>query len=372
MNPSAEFRASSRFIGVLVLVLITMGAFFVLDVFLARMEQGESRAEAERDYQAGERLMKQSQYDAAVEQFQNAFSTVRAEKKYQLALAQALMAAGKLKNAEDQADQLLQADQTNGDANLTLARIFVKQGRITDAIAYYRRAIYGHWDQNAAQRRTDVRWELTDLLRQQNASEDLLAELLLLQGESGNDAETQRKIAHLFIRAGSPDRALPLFSALLRKNPNDADAYAGMGEAQFARANYRAAVNDFQAAVRLNPSDEVSRQRLELCQQVLALDPMARGLGTEERTERSVKLVQVALDGLTDCAGPEPAGPMADLIEQTRKALKRPALMRRGKDAVDKNLALAGRLWQARTQSCTTAGNTSEQALALVLKDLSQ
>jgi hypothetical protein len=70
----------------------------------------------------------------------------------------------------------------------------------------------------------------------------------------------------------------------LRDKPGDVDALVGLGEAEFAGANYRAAQRDFSAALRLDPEKREAGERLDLSDEVLALDPSLRGLGTAERS----------------------------------------------------------------------------------------
>ncbi len=58
-------------------------------------------------------------------------------------------------------------------------------------------------------------------------------------------------------------------------------AISKMGEAEFARGNYRASQRDFQRPrVQLAPDDPGVRRQLDRCNEVLQLDPPA------ERTQR--------------------------------------------------------------------------------------
>ena len=100
-------------------------------------------------------------------------------------------------------------------------------------------------------------------------------------------------MGRLFLLAGSPARAADIFRGMLHDASANADAYAGLGEADFARGDYRAAQRDFQTALRLAPDDQAARQRLDLCNNLLMLDPTVRGLGPAERFRRSLKLVEL-------------------------------------------------------------------------------
>jgi hypothetical protein len=70
-----------------------------------------------------------------------------------------------------------------------MGRILVKEGRFPEAISYFRRAIYGHWNEDAAGNRLRVRFELIDLLAQRNSKEELLAELLPGSGSGSSRFE---------------------------------------------------------------------------------------------------------------------------------------------------------------------------------------
>jgi Flp pilus assembly protein TadD len=141
-----------------------------------------------------------------------------------------------------------------------------------------------------------------------------------------------------------------------------ADAYAGLGEADFARGDYRAAQSDFQSALRLNPNDQTAAMRLDLLERVLALDPAVRGIGAAERFRRSRVLVQMTLDA-AGCLGP--SAPQ-DLLDDARKTLDERVTAAGQDSATETDLDLAGRLWQARVAGCKPAPDPND-ALGLVL-----
>ena len=276
---------------VFVAAAIVMLSF--LDIYLARRERSESLTEAKRSYDAGQSFMKQGKNDRAVDEFRAALVVDRENPEYQLALSLALVSGGRFSDAEAELNDLLAHDGTAGAPNLAMARVLVKEGRVEEALSFYHRAIYGHWKQNALARRVDVRFELIDLLVSRNEKEGLLAELLPLQEEAPDDPATKMKLASLFISAGSPARGADLFHAVLRINPKDADAYAGLGDAEFARTNYRSALQYYETALRLRAANDHARRRVEICNQILALDPTQRALRIEEQYKRSVKLPRV-------------------------------------------------------------------------------
>jgi tetratricopeptide (TPR) repeat protein len=383
-------------VGTLALVFFAIVLLFFVDTFLARMERSESRIEAERSYQEGQRLLKQGFSDRAADQFRAAISSSRDNSDYQLALAQALMAAGRFSDAEASLADPLARDGTAGAPNLAMARVLTKEGRIDEALSYYHRAIYGQWKQNALGNRVQVRFELIDLLIARNQTRGLLAELLPLQGEAPGDSATKKKLAGLFVSAGSPARGAELFRDVLKGDSQDPDAYAGLGDAAFAQGNYRTALAYYQAALRLRfadgktvPDDDHARQRAEICTQVLALDPTQRGLSTDEQYRRSVKLLDLLLTDVRPCLG---AGTpvSAQLLDAAAKALKQRVSVSLQSAALESNLDLSEELWQLRKTECpatppsTTASSatpssttpslttTMDEPLSLVLNRLAQ
>jgi len=225
------------FVRTFALTILAIGALSAIDLFLARTEREANEAEAARFYANGVRLMQAGKSAEAADQFQSALSLERENEDYQLALAQALDAAGKLEDAKTNLEALLAGNSFAGAANLAMARVLVKQGRVHRAISYYHRAIYGQWRQGPRSNPVQVRLELVDLLSRRNSKEDLLAELLPLQDQAPDDPETRMKLGRWFLAAGSPGRAAPIFRVLLRQSTEEPDAYTGLGEAEFTQAN---------------------------------------------------------------------------------------------------------------------------------------
>lgn len=367
--PRQTLLSGTSFIGTFVLIFIALVALFAADTFLVRIERAEDRTEATRLVAEGREMMQGGHYTEAAERFKDAISIDRDNRDYRLALADALLAAKNFTEAESALNELLQRDSTDGDTNLAMARVLVGETKITEGISFYHRAIYGQWRADAAQNRLKVRFELVDLLARQNAKEELLAELLPLQDEASTDLQTRMRIGELFLSAGSPVRAADVFQDILRRDSENADAYAGLGEAEFARGNYQPARAEFLNASRLKPEDIGIRKRLELCEQILALDPTRRGLASNERYQRSLKLVALALDEINRCSS---TSAPQELVDSANKALKARVAELRQNAATEANLDLTERLWQARGKDCTPSVPASEDPLVLLLAKIAQ
>ena len=92
------------------------------------------------------------------------------------------------------------------------------------------------------------------------------------------------KIGQLLLSYGAPREAADVFRNMVQTDDRDADAYAGLGEADLAMENYQDARNAFQKALQLNPADQAIKTQLDLSDRVLTLDPNARGLRAAEVT----------------------------------------------------------------------------------------
>jgi tetratricopeptide (TPR) repeat protein len=373
-RPSRQLAAAAdagSFLGTFALVFVAIGGLFAIDTSLAKLEEAESRSEARQVFQEGTRLAAEGRNLDAADQFRTALSDERTNPVYQRALASALLAAGKIADAEAVLTDRLQHDPTDAAASLVMARALVRDGKLREGISYYHRAIYGRWDQDSLVNRVHARFELIDLLARNGARRALLAELLPLQDDAPTDVATRKRVARLFITAGSPVRAVEIFQDILRHGGGDADTYAGLGEAEFEQGNCRAALTSLETAARLDPGNAGIAARLAVCHQVVALDPTLRRLSSAEQYRRSLTLVDLALGSLASCAGPAPVRPVTAAIDSARAALAQRAREPR-EEAVGANLDLARRVWQVRRQECPKPVQDSEKSLALVLDKLTQ
>jgi tetratricopeptide (TPR) repeat protein len=322
-------------------------------------------------FQEGQTLMQHGENDAAIKRIRDAISIERGNRNYLRTLAQAQYAAGKTKDAESTLTELLQSDSADALASLIMGRVLVKEGRFPEAISYFHRAIYGDWKEDTARNRLRVRFELIDLLAQRGSKEELLAELVPVQDQAPGDLKTRIRMGSLFLEAGSPVRAADVFRGILHDAPANADANAGLAEAEFARGDYRLAQRDFQTALRLAPDNEATRRRLDVCNQLLMLDPTTRGLGPAERFRRSLELVQLTQDETRQCIGRNVSPALGGLLDKAARALEAHVKASHQSEVSESNLGLAEQLWQARKKECTSPPAT-DSPLALVLARLAQ
>jgi tetratricopeptide (TPR) repeat protein len=364
--------AAGSFVGTFALIFAAIAALWAIDTLLAEKERAESRSEARHMFQEALILKDQGRELEALDRLSSAHSMERDNATFQRALAQTLLATGKIAECEALLTSRLQQDPTDAAASLIMARALVAERKIRQAIAFYHRAIYGEWEDDRIGNRVQARFELVDLLARENAREELLAELLPLQDEAPNDVKTRERIARLFIAAGSPLRASEIFQDILRRHSHDAEAYAGLGEAELQRGNYRAARADFLMALKMGAPETEVAARLSLCNQVLALDPTQRGIGTDEQYRRSQSLVQLTLRTVSSCTSPAAVQSLEGLADTVKIALLRQVSRAHLHDAVEKNLDLAERLWQIRMENCSPRVADSNDVLRLVMEKAAQ
>jgi type IV pilus assembly protein PilF len=348
----AKRFAGSAFLTTFALVFLAIAVLFVADTYLARMESSESALEATRLFNEGQAMIARGDNLNAIERIRDALSIQRTNRFYQQSLAETQLAAGRTADAEVTLRGLLESDPTDGQANLIMGRVLAKEGRFPEAVSYFHRAIYGQWRQDAPQNRLRARFELIDLLAQRDSKEDLLAELLPVQDQVPRDLKTRTRMGRLFLRAGSPTRAIDIFRGIVQEAPFDADGYADLGESEFTEGNYPAAERAFESALRLAPTNDAARKRLELCRELLALDPTLRGLNTAERLKRSRKLVELAGEQLSRCVAAGSFNQKAGRVTES-------------------NVDLAEEIWQARAKECKSQP-AADDPLALVMARLAR
>ena len=348
MRPAPMPTASAgAFLGTFAMMVAAIAALLVFDLFVARVDRRESRAHAANLYTEGMSLLAERRPADAEDRFTSAVAIDRASTKYALALAEAKLDQGQTSEAEATLRALLERAENDGAVNLVMARTLLRSGRPAEAKAYYHRAIFGRWGADSALQRRNARFELIELLAQRGSQPELLAELLPLEDTSPDSVALRERLARLFVVAGSPARAITAFRDVLHHDPKNADAYAGMGDAELGLENFRAARADFAEALRLRPGDSSFTQRLALVDSVFALDPTARGVGPGERLARGRTLLDRTLTTVVQCG--ETTVP---LIGVARGLLGQAVPNARRDVAVDSMVEVASSLWTGRPPAC--------------------
>jgi CIC family chloride channel protein len=316
-------------------VLAVLIGIAVLGGFLSYYYRAQRSGRAQRFYEQGNALLGKDLYEAAIAEYRDALSLSQ-NSQYRLALALALAKAGHLNEATIYLNELLRTEPASAPANLGMARVAAQEGRLDEALSYYHRAIDGVWPATAVKPRIETRLELVQMLGNAGQRQHAQAELLSLLAARPPNLDQMKREAPLLLQYGLPKEAAGVFHEIIGRDAQDESAYAGLGEAEYALADYSAASDALQSALKLNPNDTAAQKHLEASGQILALDPTRRGLGAIERFHRSQKLLAAVMGALAQCPPPAPS-------QQPPSS----------SDA-EKNITLAEQLWKAAPPSCAS------------------
>ena len=367
--------ARRRPYGLIAALAVVVAGLAALDRSLERIESMDLSGAARHDYEEGLRLIGEGRAQGAIDPLRNAHALERENRDYELQLIVALTNAGKTGEADPLMGELLQRAPNDGQVNLIAARLANKEGRSSDAAAYYHRAIYGEWPEKGGDRRMAVRMELVGFLREKGTKPELLAELISLEAEAPRDRGMQRSLAHLLLAAGAPGRAAEIYRSLVEEDPKDTQAFAGLGEAELEQGRYRDAHAAFLQAFFHTPADAPIRTRLQLLNTVMALDPTPRGLPAAEKYERSRRILELARTSLQQCTEKmpktvkTPAEEEQDLLILANAELEARAPRPLTNELAERLLSLAQAMWQARVKACGGIP-ANEDALRLIMEKL--
>jgi len=359
-------------VGLIIIIAAVMAALAALDMVLENAEEAETQRSAETAYRAGLAALRK---DAAIEDFRKAHAAVRENETYELALISALMDAGRTADAEPLMVDVLERNPDDGPALLLAARLNVKKGKPVEATAFYHRAIYGEWPTDARERQIAARIELVEFLKSRGQTEDMLAELILLQEEAGKDKALLLRTAHLFLLAGAPGHAETAFHSVISLDPHNAAAYAGLGEVELETGDYHRARTEFLMAQTRDPNNRQTHERLELAKALEELDPTSRRLPSLEKYRRSIKILQLAREDFQGCASSRPAvAPQnaSDLLTEANNLTPEPAPVVVNNELSEHVLDNAQQLWQTRIKDCGPPAPPEGDQLRLIMEKLAQ
>ncbi len=287
------------------LVLIALGlitaGLFVAAGAVARLYQREEARLAQFWFTRGQQALSEGRAEAAIGEFRDALAYSHSD-QYRLRLAQALIAAGRSEEARAHLLTLLDSEPGNGTVNLELARIAAQRGAVGRAAQYYHNALYGVWQDNPEQARRNLRFESAEFFLQHGDATAAESDLIPLAANLPRDAAQHARVAELFLRAGDAERALAAYRTALSINPNYLLALRGAGAIDFRQGEYRDAHHYLELALRGDPTDQQSRDLLQIADLVLKLNPFEMRLPAVERARRAASAFSIAQARLTACA----------------------------------------------------------------------
>ena len=311
-------------------------------------------------YARGQELLANSDAEGAAVAFRRATMKHRGEKRYVLALAEALGRSGNLEPAARALLGLRELSPEDVEVNLALARLARARGEGTEAIRYYQHAIYAPAATAANTR--DLRFELVQFLLESTQQARAVSELIAASIELPDDAAVRLELADLFLRAGNPDRAAEQYQLVLDQDRTHLRALEGAVRAAFTLGDYRRA-----AAYRLpDTASSDALAQVSVAREVISRDPLALRLSAAERRRRLLLNIIYIEERWKACqAGQEPPVEYPERLVELRKAARRAAIGR-DTEALDAGMATIDRLRQELEPICGTLTPT-DQALAIIV-----
>ncbi len=355
--------------------IVLLAIFFVITGIATTRYHAELQAYGGRWYQRGEAALKADRPEEAVDDFHTALVYARNNTGYQMLLAQALVRANRLAEAEAQLRTLWERQPGSGQVNLELARLFSKSHNVSEAIHYYHTAVFGAWEVDPGAQRRHVRVELCKFLLKEGEKNAAESELIALQTELPADTHLHAEVGNMFMQVQDYRRALEEFRQAIKLNPKQADAWAGAGDAAYQLADYAQARRYLQRAVDLDRRNLGAAQKLEISKLVLELDPFGRRLSQEERSRRTVAAFSQALSHLKQCAksrdvnllAKQASGPLAEAYSTAKK--EQPKVTRinlvRHPDLINNVMDVVTQMEEAAQQACGTPP-LPDQALLMI------
>ncbi len=284
-------------------------AFAAATLFVNRFYQAKQQQLGEMWFGRGQAALAAGQPQPAIQDFRNALYYSHDDPAYRLRLAQALVAANSIPEAQSYLASLWQDEPSNSTVNLELARLAVKQGDTTAALRYYHGAIYGLWPGgDAPAQRQQSRLELIYYLLGLHDATRADSELIALTAELPHSAMAHTQVGWLFMRAGNQERAGQEFEQALRLDPKQPLALQGAGEVAFQLARYQEANQYLDRARRAGSQDPKTQDLLSTTRLILDWNPYAPHLTSRQRAMRIVQAFTQARRRLAQCATQTPPG----------------------------------------------------------------
>jgi tetratricopeptide (TPR) repeat protein len=348
------------------LLVLAIGAFFLTRAVASNNRDTTLRDAAEW-YRRGQVEMAGGHLDDAIESLRRATVRNRGDRRYALTLARALTLKGDYDAARARLLTLRDFTPDDPDINLQLARLAADRRDVTEALRFYRSALYAPWPPEQFPARPQIRLELIRFLLAHDQTGRAQSELLAMATELPDDIALRVEAAELFVTAGDTAHALEQFQHALRIAPDNALSLVGAGQAAFRLGNYALARTYLQRAPAAMADAGKTREVVEL---VLSMDPLAGRIGSTERRRRLLTAFSYAQQRLDGCIAESAGDPGAneglgirDDVRRFAGQLKPTALLEQ--DAVEAGLDLIERIEQHVTARCAPT-TVLDQALVLI------
>lgn len=299
------------------LVLLSLTAITiciaVLTYFFFHSFREHRRVLEKRWFARGEMALAAAHPQDAVQDFRSALSLSSANRDYEMALAEALAAAGQTDEAYAYFSNLHDAEPGDGFLNLQLARLAVRRKDPAQAIAFYHSALNGSWHGQGAELRLQIRLELAKYLLSLGKISAAQGDLLTAEGNSLDRPSALFEIADLLKQAEDPSDAWEAYRRVerhSRANPSQiqqallGEARAAISMGQYKRAAL--ALDRFEIKAHQHPSASTPKEKREVSQQLGQLKRMLQlipfyGLQPIQHAKRLLVEANIAHQRLQSC-----------------------------------------------------------------------
>lgn len=238
-------------ISFLILAAIT-GVLFTVTLFLFRSFSAHRADLAQQAGSDGRKALAEHRPHDAIAALRTALSYAPNQRDYELLLAEALGADGRIDEANNYFLNLRESQPGDGFINLQLARLARQQNRKQDAIDFYRASIFGDWKSEGEVRRRSVRLELGAYLTEEKDLPEAQSELLIAANNARAipDATLDKAFGDGFLQAGDAADALRLYQKAMTDSPRDPIAYEKAGRIAYRQGDFARASEWLERALR--------------------------------------------------------------------------------------------------------------------------
>jgi Tfp pilus assembly protein PilF len=344
------------------LLALAVAAFLVTRA-IAMSNREMTLRDAAEWFRRGQVAIQAGDVDEAIDSLRRATARDRNDKRYVLALAQALVLKQDYDGARSILMTLRESEPEDREVNLQLARLATARQDVTEALRFYHNALYAPWPNEMVEARRAVRIELARFLLDHRQPGRALSELLALTADMPDEIALHLQVAQLFADAADETHALEHFARALRQDPENRAAIAGAGMAAFRLGDYAGA----RAYLRRLPDADDLRATREVAELVLSRDPLAPRLGSIARRQRLIADIDHVGRRIQTCIengnSSTEAAALASETQAFDEQLGKPGVLEQ--DVVEAGVDIIARLEGEIAARCG-ATTPLDQALALI------
>ena len=285
-------------------------ALFLLTLLLHRSFENRREDLGRQWAERGRVALRDNHPDGAVSDLRAALSYEETLPE-QLLLAQALADAGHNEESANYFLALRESRPGDGFINLQLARLARKQRDPRQAVDYYRASIFGDWPGDGAQRRREVRLELSGYLYQQGENSAARDELLIAAGNTPETPGVDDLFGDRLEAVGDTTDALQFYKKSLAAQPRQRSTLGKAGQLAYRLGDYATADKLLTEALashtggKLDPKDETQWSTLAANADRIPQLSLSRELPASERADHLLLAAKIAQTRLAAC----PANP---------------------------------------------------------------